>query len=617
LSKLTNGDRPKTDLVVWILLLVYIGALSFLTICKYLSFSYHDFDLAIHAQIVWNILQGSCFNSILGINFLGNHANFISFLLAPFYAIFPSPPTLLFLQSLALGLSAYPIYLIALRYLERKFAAYVVALYLIYPGLVFTNLFEFHPTPFATLFLSWMLYCFLANDYRKFIFWAVLSLLCQENISLTVMMMGIFALIQRKPRKWVWVPLVLGVAYFLFCVKWMIPHFGQGKVDFFTLYSHLGGNLSEALVNLVSHPAYTLKLLTETSRLQYLLLLFSPLCFVPLYGLPAFIPILPIFAQHMLSNRWTDRSMAYHYTAEMLPFIALALIWGMRHFLLRSKKSFLLISLTALCALLAFISGPYKTIDANGISFGQDYSSMVKKMALKEIPDQVPLVATFDFLSHTTNRQHLYSFHHIYEGYHTLSNIPYLLPDFVDYALVDFNDPSIFIRSFCPWNFPMLTKFLLEGWGVEEVWNSTVLFRKNGGHDRYTLFKKLQALPKMQHVLGIEIVPNMLLEGYDKEMQDNGVLKLSLFWRAKGRVDRDISRDFYLSDAEGKSIIKVPIHINYRIHPTIAWKSGELIQEYIYIRTPAAQKMKLPWRLLMTFYDFMTSESIQGKQIIL
>jgi hypothetical protein len=345
-------------------------------------------------------------------------------------------------------------------------------------------------------------------------------------------------------------------------------------------------------------------MLTETSRLNYLIYLFSPLCFIPLFGAYAFIPILPIFAQHMLSIRWTERSMQFHYTAEMLPFIFFAFILGMRHLLSRSKNIGLLIIITGLCAFLPFVAGPYQRIVAEGITWGNNYSSTIKRMALKTIPEDVPLVTTFDFLSHVTNRPYLYSFHHVYEGYHTLSDVPFRLPDFVKLALVDFNDPSIFIRSYFPGNYYKLENFINEGWGVEDVWNSIVLFRKNGGHNRYPLFEKIQTLPKMQHRLNTEIVPGMILEGFDKEPVNNGIMKMTVYWRAAGRIDKDVTRFFCLFDGHGKLLLTIPIHINYRIYPTFAWEPGDLIKEYIYIRVPPEIKQGYPLGVQMRFRDF-------------
>src|SRR5208283_2855085 len=95
----------------------YVLLYSFSCCLKYYGFVYDDFDLAIHDQIVWNILHGRIFISILGIDFLGNHVHLISFLVAPFYWFVPHPLFLLFLQTVFLAAGAFPLYGLARVYL--------------------------------------------------------------------------------------------------------------------------------------------------------------------------------------------------------------------------------------------------------------------------------------------------------------------------------------------------------------------------------------------------------------------------------------------------------------------------------------------------------------------
>ena len=51
---------------------------------KYEYFLYADFDLAVHAQALWNIAQGDWKSSILGTGYLGNHVHLINLLVLPF-----------------------------------------------------------------------------------------------------------------------------------------------------------------------------------------------------------------------------------------------------------------------------------------------------------------------------------------------------------------------------------------------------------------------------------------------------------------------------------------------------------------------------------------------------
>ncbi len=69
--------------IIYLLIFVYVLFFSYICYLKFNSYNYTDFDLAVHSQVLWNILHGSIYSSILGIDFLGNHMHLILFLIAP------------------------------------------------------------------------------------------------------------------------------------------------------------------------------------------------------------------------------------------------------------------------------------------------------------------------------------------------------------------------------------------------------------------------------------------------------------------------------------------------------------------------------------------------------
>ena len=83
---------------------------------KFLYFGYYDWDLAIFSHIMWNLSHGSMYSSLLGVNFLGNHVNIFAFLIAPIYAVFSSPLTLICLKLLSYTGGALIFYHIAKKY---------------------------------------------------------------------------------------------------------------------------------------------------------------------------------------------------------------------------------------------------------------------------------------------------------------------------------------------------------------------------------------------------------------------------------------------------------------------------------------------------------------------
>jgi uncharacterized membrane protein len=413
---------------------------------KYVSFAYFDFDFAIHDQILWNLTQGRLYNSILGVNFLGNHIHFISFLIAPFYKIFAHPVFLLLLQTLAFAFSAIPIYKIAQNILGHRLALAVGLIFLLYPGLGFSNLYEFHPTCFAAFFLSWMFYFFFVGKRGLFTLFMVLALLCQENIALAVITLGIYSFITGKNRRLGLIAFVSGVFYFLICVKILLPHFNQNTIQFITIYKRLGSSYPEILKTILFHPLKVFKIVFQTQKIVYLRDMLTSLLFLPLLSPVALILSLPFFAQHLLSNRVGEASLYYHYTAELIPPLFIAFIFGLafiRKFLTREWFLFFVILYTALASNLAL--GPHFQWARHIQYLIPDEKDACKQIMLEKIPSDAAVVATFEFLPHLSHRKELYSFHHVYDGFYTLSDKPFVLPESVEYALIDFKDRLTFV----------------------------------------------------------------------------------------------------------------------------------------------------------------------------
>ncbi len=436
------------DKLIWAAIILYAAFFSYISILKYQNFIYNDFDLAIDAQSLWNIIHGSLYSSIHQMVFLGNHMRIILFLIVPFYAIFPSPILLLLIQSIFLGLAAYPLYKITKSILDVKFALAIAFSYLSYPALIYMNLFEFHPTALATCFLMFMLYYFYRGNFLKFIIFAVLALSCQENIALLLITTGCYAFFVKKSKKWAFVPVTIGAVYFYISIFKIMPYFNNCTIDFWGLYNHLGSSPLQAIVDIVSNPLKTFYIMFSPDNLLLLFQLFAPLIFLPLFFLPLLAVALPIFMQHMLSCRFMERTIFYHYSAELIPFIFMAAVYGMKRIcaVLNDTSRRALLWAIVLAAVISSVHlGPLGTISEQVEAWNllKDIT-LVKDSFIHQIPQDASVAATFEFLPKFSNRKDLYSFHHFYRGKSTLSKKKYNLPKRIDYALINFSDRHTF-----------------------------------------------------------------------------------------------------------------------------------------------------------------------------
>ncbi|MBF0503490.1 MAG: DUF2079 domain-containing protein [Candidatus Omnitrophica bacterium] len=574
---------------------------------KFHYFVYNDFDLAIHDQIIWNILHGRIFNSILGIDFLGNHVHFISFLIAPFYWVIPHPLFLLFLQTAFLAAGIFPLYRLARVYLDLQVSLIICLIYLLFPGLGFTNLYEFHPTAFAVFFLLSAAYYFFVENFSMFSVFMLLSVLCQENISLIFFMWGVYALFLKRKLKWVVWPAGLGFFYFLLCVYIILPTFNKNILDFFNIYAPLGNSLGAVAKTCVLHPVRVLSILLEPNKIHYLIQLFDSVTFIPLFAPLTLLPVFLIFLQHLLSVRLQEVSLHFHYTAELIPFIFIGVIFGIKKiFELGPKFKYLIYIFLFNALAVNFAIGPHFHMIREGKSYFSNFRSLRNEILLKQIPPDAAVVTTFKYLSHLSHHYQLYSFHYVYSGFYTLSRKLFHLPDQVQYALIDFNDFLMVSQFYRLDNYRNINAFLKQGsWGTMDVQNTVVLFKK-GIPNRYPLYNFVDDRKLPSNSADWLIDQSIKMYGYGLSLRLDR-MEVIFYWKLLRHEFKDINLFIDFIDKNGRLLGRQYRPLCYRIWPTQAWQKNQLIEEHQYISIPPKFKGRLK-SLMIGFFDFKTGK---------
>lgn len=606
--------------LIWLFIIAYTLFFSLAAFAKYLSFSYHDFDLAVHVQTVWNIMHGSIFSSILGFPFLGNHTNLILFLIVPLYRIFPHPMTLLFLQSLFLGLGALPLYWLAKEEIDERFATAIAFMYVIYPALGYVNLFEFHPIALSVPLLLFTFYYFKKASFGKFLVFMLLSLLCKENISLIILMFGIYALLNKRSKRWVLVPLVLGGLWFYISVCILMPYFNKGIIDFDYLYSHIGKGLPQVLKALIFHPLFALKYtFLSHYKMKYLTDLFGPLCLLPLLSPQTLLLALPTFMQHLLSLRQTEHTIYYHYTATMIPFIFISAVYGVK-FLLKSCPSkriqyLLLLILIVSSIIWNVLLGPHCTLICHVSNFRRDELDYQKGKFINSIPKDESAVATFEFLPHLAHRKEIFSFHHLYKGTYTLSNRKYELPSDTKYALIDFKDRLTFSGFYIPGGSENIRKFLSrDEWGLVEAVESIALLQR-GHRAQYELYEIIKE-PEIKNKSSVVINDAIEFLGYDienRKTEDGATVHVTYYWKCLQETAMDYWSFTRLFNGRGVVVYQAGRPLCYGIYPTPEWKAGEIIREDYWLLLPS----HLPggsYQLKGGVFDYITGQISTSKE---
>ncbi len=431
--------------LVWIYLLSY----------KYFHLGYYDWDLAFFTQACWQLLHGTQFVPLVGINYFGDHSYFITFLILPLFALFPHPLTLVVLKLIAYLISAYLLYKIATETLGQKVALTLMVLYIIFPANIFSMLYEFNPEAFAPPILLWMFMAFEKHRWKSFFVAAILLMLIKENMALVVCAFGIYAFFCKNcPRKIAGGILLLGAVVFYILTICIIPYFRHLPYHPFVVrYEYLGHSVVGILLHLMIRPAIVATAIFNHVNALYIRDLFGALLVPALIGYHRLFFMIPILLQHLLSTHYPEHTIYYFYGATIVPFIFLATVDALDHCYQRFNRTVCRGILILLVLVSVWDWRHYTQQFALRLDYHADHLDALRWTFVNTVPAQAGVIVTFDYLAPLSLRKDLYSFHKIYgDDYQNLqkmewselnTNKPFTLPSQVHYALIDFRDPYI------------------------------------------------------------------------------------------------------------------------------------------------------------------------------
>jgi uncharacterized membrane protein len=592
--------EKSADRLIWVFVAAYVVFFSALSFLKFYAFGYYDWDFASDITVLWNSIHGDfLYYPFLEQNIFGAHLYLIILFILPIYALLQSPLCLLFLQSLFLGLAAYPLYLFARTKVPKTAALVVSVLYLLYPSVGFINLFETHFEIYEIFFIFFALYFFEKERFVKFMGFLVLAAMCKENVSFVIFMFGIYGFFRKRRLRWVLTPMVFGAAWFLIAVKGIIPYFArdarlyQEGFIFSVYYKHLGATMTEMLTTIIAHPVAVARFALTPEKIVYLFRLFAPVGFLSFFGLGPLLMTVPIFMQNLLSSAWTHAQIQYQYAGLLIPFIFASLVVALKRFW--EVAGFVRYRFVALVFLLAAsttagicFKAPQFSLPSYFASFRIDEGARLRRELVALVPVRAPVIATFRFLPWLANRRELTSWHLVTTGHRMYTAARYVPPENLEYALVDFDDP-LTLNSFFPEEAPAnASSFLDQGpWKVVAGAGEVILLRKGAGADR-TLFG-LEKDPVPEKYVRVNIGDQFEFLGYNKTLRNLGswrILGLSTFWKRTGGASDPVGLFILGFDKQGREAFAFFHPLGYRVRPVVAWPKDVFLREELFIPIP-------------------------------
>jgi uncharacterized membrane protein len=591
------GDR-----IVLALILLFTAVFGTLCVRKYLSYGYTDFDLANDVAVYWNTLHGRFFyNPFMQECVLGGHFYAFALLVLPIFALVPHAITVLLIQVIFLALPAWPLYRLAREKTgEATFPVLIAFFYLIYPCVGFIALWEAHFDAFTILFFALALLYFERERFWPFFLALLLAVSVKENASFVVFMFGVYGLLRRRPWRWVLAPGALGFLWFVIVMKWLIPSFAAKADDyvggylFAAFYQHFGNNMFEVIKNILLHPFKAIAYCLAGPKLYYIPSLLAPTGGLAFLSPAVLLMTIPIFAQNLLSSRATHSMITFHYTAMMIPFFFAAFIGGYRRFVSfpwwARRRGFLWIFLIVaniasgiyLHAPQIFLARQFKSTRITELAHAKD-------RLIAQIPKDASVMASFQFSSRLALRFNVCTNHFVSTGYKMNSNVAYVPPEHLEYAIFDFNEPLLLTDSFWYARSPDNFRRFLEksNWGVMEMFNDVVLFKKNSPGAGPLVSIVAAAQPEKK--LGVNLGGGVELLGLDEKTEVTSVGRMVHFvfyWKRTGWTP-NLGLILRMAGPDGKDILDQTHMIGYRVYPAPEWPKDAVLAERYSLYIPA------------------------------
>lgn len=317
-------------------------------------------DLAFFDQLVYLASQNlSPISSLLGFHLIGDHAAFILYFIALFYKIKPDVHWLFFIQALALASGAIPIYALSRQAnLSQAFAKALALGYCLYPAIFNINFYtDFRPEAIAVPCLLWAIEAAIANKTWQFIIAILLILSCKDILSLTVIALGIWLVVQEKKIFYGCIAIISGIIWFIFTIIYLVPHLRQGEAGGVVFYGSLGNSFSEIIIKTFTEPNLILSKLFLPDRLFYYFLLILPIIIGINWRLILnILPATPMLLLNSISDYSAQRDLIHHYSLAIFPFLFIWLIRSLQYFQIKKQRRWLNPKWLVVWAIISFIS---------------------------------------------------------------------------------------------------------------------------------------------------------------------------------------------------------------------------------------------------------------------
>ena len=321
-------SRLKWLVPLWVspflvILFAYIPVLQILKL-----YSMHMYvDFAHWEEILWNIIQSglplsqsSEFIYEGTENYFSTHFVPIVYLLAVPFKIWPYGETLIVMNFIIIASSIIPLWKLSRRLgFDKNMSLIWLAIFLWNVTVQYITIYEFEVLRFSIPIFLWILYFLEERRWREFYVFLIIALLIREDVSLTILMFGLYVCFFLKDFRHGLPIVTVSAVYFILVTQLVMPSLNEGGV-----VPHLNF-LSYFFANLNNPDEFFINLF-DPIKLANIFMIFLPLLFFPLFGWRILTCCFAVLGVGMLSKSYTHLAYMLYYVSASLPFLYYALL---------------------------------------------------------------------------------------------------------------------------------------------------------------------------------------------------------------------------------------------------------------------------------------------------
>ncbi len=585
------------------LAIIFTSVFLWLVSRQYLTFQVQAPDVDQFDQAIWNTLRGRfLFTTITNNSILEYHFSPYMAFLSPLLLVWEDVRILFLAQIISIAATGLIFYKMVEEKSPIAAVLFLLAFYL-NASLHQIGLLELRRVTLAMPFVALALYGLIKDKRWLMMAGIILTLLVKEDLGLIVAAIGLYLLVIKRDWKWGLPIAILGVAWSLSMVLWIIPALRGGNYNQIGYFSEWGGTPGEIVKNIVTDPLQVLQVMFDEKGRDGLWRTFLPMAIIlPFLAADLLMIGLPLLILMLLSSEPEMHALQRWYLAPVLPVLFAAVAVAINRVPRRYVK-WIIVLLLGMTIISFFLYSP--------APLGGQYQPHLYQITerqlrawdvVNEIPEDAKVASQVAFIAHLAQREHIYLYPWFAIG---KENIDYFMLG-RDFRAYPYKTEDIV------WE---INNLVADPDMVIEMEVDGIYLIRQGGPQLPAV--TMQRLAEDSILLDRAEIAVADEKGIYRTL-DKGLLTLSpgqevrvtLYWEALDRVNGERTVSVRIEDSSGALVAQHDMLPGDGSRPTSWWEPGWRFRDVYYLNV-APVVAPGPASLDVVLYDSFTQERIE------